>query len=235
MGVNRRQRKSKGPRGKGDIRIMKSGEVRVYLDEGAGTKEVYPMASPEGDKTTINGWKFQPIANAFVELSEDEQEIVGVRPYEGTFYLVFDRFAARPGSAPTIKHKDAEKVEMKDGRSWTNPPHEQFFAILKIVGNKDWAGVEIIKPLVYQFAEDPANAGVMEILYERKFWYSALLNFLEITGFDFDADTLARSVNVLPQLDEILKKRDLVFQGTMERGYLNRELSRVPEGAKIVR
>src|SRR3990167_2631182 len=235
MGLNRRQRKSKGPRGKGDIRIMKSGEVRVYLDEGGGSKETYPMTAPEGDKATINGWKFAPIAGAFVELSEDETEIVGVRPYEGTYYLVFDRFASRPDMPPTIKHKDAEKVTMQDGRSWTNPPHDQFFAILKIVGHKDWAGTEILRPLVYQFAEDPSNPGVMEVLYERKFWYSQLLNFLEAAGFDFDADTLTRSANVLPQLQEILKRRDAVFQGVMERGYLQRELSHVPEGSVIKR
>ena len=235
MGVNRRQRKSRGPRGKGDIRIMKSGEVRVYLDEGGGVKETYPMTAPEGEKAVINGWKFQPIANAFIELSEDEQEIVGVRPFEGTFYVVFDRFASREGMPPTIKHKEAEKVQMADGRSWMNPPHDQFFALLKIVGSKEWAGVEIVKPLVYQFAENPASPGEMEILYERKFWYSALLNFLEVAGFDFDADTLARSANVLVELQEILKRRDAVFQGVMENGWLNRELSHVPEGSVIKR
>lgn len=235
MGVNRRQRKSKGPRGKGDIRLMKSGEVRVYLDDGSGTKEVYPMPAPEGEKAVINGWKFQPIAGAFIELSEDEQEIVAVRPAEGTYYLVFDRFASRENMPPTIKHKEAEKVTMKDGRSWMNPPHDQFFAILKIVAHKDWAGVEIVRPLVYQFSENPAAPGEMEILYERKFWYSQLLNFLDVAGFDFDADTLARSANVLVELQEILKKRDMVFQGVMQNGYLNRELGHVPEGAQIKR
>ena len=135
----------------------------------------------------------------------------------------------------TFMNKDAEKVTMQDGRSWVNPPHDQFFAILKIVGHPQWSGVEIVRPLVYQFGEDPTNPGSMEILYERKFWYSQLLNFLEVTGFDFDADTLARSANVLPQLDEILKRRDAVFQGVMAKGYLNRELSHVPEGATVKR
>lgn len=240
MGTGVRQRKHYGPRGEGEIRIMKSGEARCYLDID-GYREVFQIAA-EDVPSEVGSWEFGPIKKVVVELTEDETEIRNIRPANGTFYLVFDRFAAREDPErrgkylpPTIKHKEAQKVTLPDGRSWTNPPHERFFAILRVVGGTQYDGMEFVKPLVYQFEESISEPGQMEIVYDRKHWYNELVNFLTIAGFDFDADTLTRSENVLPQLQEVLKDRDVVFQGVVNNGWLDRKLENIPEGTTVKR
>ena len=233
MGLNRRERIRKGPRGKGDIKVLKS-ETRVYSYSGGAAPDVYHIA-PSEEPVVVNGWTVGNVTGAFVELTEDETEIKSVRPWSGAFYFVFDRFAGRKDMPPTIKH--IEMSPPNQYRDWPIPAHDECYSILKIVGDKAWSGIEVVKPLWYQFAEDPAQPGVMEISYDSKTKWAAkqFLNFLEVAGFDFDADTLARSANVLNELQTILRKRDVVFQGNMERGYLQKELNRVPEGTKIVR
>ena len=251
MGLNSSQRKVYGPRGKGEIRILpvkEAGnpknwkEIKVTIFDDDGWKEVYSLDPQEVTKT-FGTWQLQPVKDVFVELTADEEDIRSVRPFEGTFLLEFDRFAARQDMetgeqlAPTIKHKPAERVTLPNGQSWMNPPHDQFFAILRVAGSEigkptNYDGMETVKVLVYQF-ERNKDTGMVEIKWDRKFWYDQLINFLDKTGLDFDADTLTPSENVLGELQEILERRLQIFRGTFARGWLNRELDDAPVGITI--
>ena len=251
MGLNARQRKIYGPRGKGEVRILpvKSAgkpsewkEIKVTIFDDDGWKEVYSI-DPESVTKNFGGWDLQPVKDVFIELTPDEENIRSIRPFEGTYLFEFDRFAARQDQetgeslAPTIKHKPSEKVNLPTGASWTNPPHDQFFAILKVKGSEigkptNYDGMEAVKVLVYQFERNP-DTGMVEIMWDRKFWYDQLINFLDVVGFDYDADTLSPSENVLGELQDILQRRNGIFRGTFQNGWLNRELDDAPVGITI--
>jgi len=252
MGTGARQRKHYGPRGRGSISVLpkahannpdKWTDIKVTLIDDAKQKTVYHL-DPEEVTREFGQWNLQSISDVYVELTPDEENIRTIRPFDGTFTLSFSHFAARQdqenGSllAPTIKHKPAERVTIKKtGASWTNPPHDQFFAILKIraseIGKKTpYDGLETVKVLVYQFELNP-DTGFMEIVWDRKFWYDQLENFLTLTGFDYDADTLTRSDNVLAELQNILQDRDTIFRGSFSNGWLDRELDNPAVGVTL--
>ena len=252
MGTDSRQKKQYGPRGRGDITILpvkyrndpdRWTDVKVRIFDEAGDKMVYHL-EPEDVTKEFGEWNLQTIKDVYIELTPDEENLRTVRPYEGTFTMTFSHFAARQdqesGStlAPTIKHKPAERITIKKtGASWTNPPHDQFFAILRIRASEigkttPFDGMEVVKVLVYQFERNP-DTGFMEIAWERKFWYDQLQNFLTLTGFDYDADSLTVSENVLGELQDILQERDEIFRGTFDGGWLQRDLDNPAVGVTL--
>lgn len=252
MGTGVRQLMQYGPRGHGQITILpikakNKGpenwtEVKVTIVDKDSVKTVYHL-DPDEQPLTFGDWALTTISDVFIELDKDEETIRNVRPFDGTFTMSFSHFAARQDEdgnrmAPTIKHKQAEKVTIaKTGASWTNPPHDQFYAILKIraseIGKKtQFDGMEAVKILVYQFGINP-DTGFMEIAWERKFWYDQLANFLTMAGFDYDADDLIKSENVLGQLEEILIDRDTIFRGTFANGWLQRDLDNPAVGVNL--
>lgn len=253
MGTEARQRKNLGPRGKGSIAILpqtaanKSSdhwrEVKVVIFDKDDYKTVYHL-DPEDITTEFGDWTLKPVKDVYIELTPDEEDIRSVRPWEGRYLLQFERFAARQDQesgamlAPTIKHKPQEKVVIRTtGASWVNPPHDEFYAILKIkaseIGKKSsFDGIEVVKPLVYMFERNP-DTGLVEIVWERKFWYDQLENFLTLTGYDWDADNLTPSENVLGELQEILASRSKLVRGNFSNGWLDRGLDAPPVGVEI--
>lgn len=252
MGTGVRQKKQYGPRGRGSITVLpikyknqpdKWNDVKVVLIDDASEKTVYHL-DPEEVTKEFGEWTLTSITDAYIELTPDEENIRTVRPFEGTFTLSFSHFAARQDQesgvmlAPTIKHKPAERVTIqKTGASWTNPPHDQFFAILKIcaseIGKKTpYDGMEVVKVLVYQFELNP-DTGFMEIAWERQFWFKQLENFLTLAGYDYDADDLPKSENVLGALQDILQERDTIFRGSFENGWLQRDLDNPAVGVTL--
>ena len=253
MGTDARQRKQYGPRGKGHITVLPAKEannpdnwkeVKVTIFDSDGYKDVFHLTDVDDINKNFGDWKLQTIKDVYVELTPDEENIRSVRPFEGTFTLSFNHFAARKDqetgkmAAPTIKHKTAERVTIKTtGASWTNPPHDEFYAILKIraseIGNKTpYDGMETVKPLVYMFERNP-DTGMVEIVWDRKFWYDQLSNFLTMAGYDWDADNLSPSENVLGELQDILLDRAEIFRGTFTNGWLDRDLDNPAVGVTL--
>lgn len=252
MGTEARQRKVYGPRGKGQVSILPVAnanknksewkDVKVVIFDEDNYKTVYHL-DPEEVTTEFGDWNLQPIKDVYIELTPDEENIRSIRPWAGKYILSFDRFAARQNEdgsmmAPTIKHKPAERVTIQStGASWTNPPHDEFYAILKVrateIGKKSsFDGMEVVKPLVYMFERNP-DTGLVEIVWDRKFWYDQLANFLTLTGFDWDADNLTPSENVLGELQDILQERDEIFRGNFSKGWLDRDLDDPPVGVSL--
>ena len=250
MGTGVRQKISYGPRGKGSISILPVknakqsrenwNDVKVVIHEN-GEKNVYHL-DPDDLTTEFGDWSLETISDVRVELTHDEENLRSVRPWEGTYILEFDRFVARLDEkgnpmAPTIKHKMAKQVNLPDGRSWTNPPYDEFYAILKIrageIGKPSpFDGMEVLKPLAYMFERD-ATTGLVEIAWTRKRWYEELENFMTLAGYDWDADNLTPSENVLGELQEILQARAEIFRGTFKDGWLDRVLDNPPVGVTL--
>ena len=246
MGTQIRQIKKKGPAGKSTISVLpvsaaktpaKWKEVKVSMVRSTGEKEVFRL-SPEGLTTEFGEWSLTPTADVFVQLTGEETNIQSVRPFEGNFLFKFTRFAARPNAAPTIKYIPMQHVgPLPNGSEWDNPPHHEFYAVLRIVATEigkktPFEGMEVIRNLVYQFQRNPVT-GLMDIAWERKFWYDALVNFLNVTGFDWDADSLTPSENVLGELEDILQGRSRAIRGTLVNGYLKGELADAPIGVSV--
>jgi len=259
MGVNVRQRKHYGPRGVGTIRMLPASagkvqskwkEVRVTItDPKTGYKESYHLDAEDVTKT-FGSWRLRPTKTGktpeqmYIELTPDEDDIRSVRPIEGKYLLKFDRMAARldPKTdemmAPTIKHKPQEKVgPLPNGASWTNPPYDEFYALLKIVASEigkksPYDGIEVVKPVPYMFERNPDD-GMVEIVYDRKFWSDQLTNFLIEFGFDMDADNLTPSENVLGEVQDILVRRSVPVRGEFQNGWLQRVLEPAPVGVSI--
>ena len=251
MGTGSKQRKVYGPRGRGSIATLPVEavtpedwkEIKVTIFDKEGFKEVFRL-DPADVTREFGSWILKPINDVFIELTAEEDNIKSVRPLEGTFLLRFSRFAARVDAetgqalAPTIKNKDAERVTIPaTGASWTNPPHSEFYAILRVeateIGKEtELAGMEAVRPLVYMFERNP-QTGLVDIVWDRKIWYDQLINFLTVTGYDFDADSLTPSENVLGELQNILQGRNVAFRGTFADGWLQRELADAPIGVEI--
>ena len=254
MGTGSKQRKKYGPRGRGTISILPAkavktpdlwNEVKVTIFGEADDKQVFRL-DPETVNKEFGAWTLKPIVgpNTFIELTPDEANIKSVRPLNGTFLFKFVRFAAKQDRetkaylAPTIKPFPAERVTIqKTGASWVNPPHDKFYAVLQVaaseIGKKtEFDGMESVRPLVYMFERNP-DTGLVEIIWDRKFWYDELINFLTVVGYDFDADSLTPSANVLGELQEILLRRNQAFRGTFEGGWLQRDLQDPPTGVAI--
>jgi len=251
MGTTARQRVTYGPRGKGQIAILPVkaanqspdnwNDVKIALVDKDGEKEVFHL-DPAEIRTEFGNWKLRAAGDVYIELTADEEDIRSIRPWEGTYILSFDRFAAREDDngnpmAPTIKHKPAKAVNLPDGRSWTNPAYDEFYAILNVrateIGKKtEFEGMEVVKPLAYMFERNP-NTGLIEIVYTRRRWYEELENFMTMAGFDWDADNLTPSENVLGELQEILQNRATIFRGTFNAGWLDRALDNPPVGVSL--
>jgi len=227
----RRQRQKRGPRGAGRVTVLKSGAGRVYVGE-----EAFDIPA-EGLHETYGSWAFKPVGTAtksvFVELSGSEQELRNVRPFDGNFFVKFSRLASRDGKPPTIISQAERQPE---GFQYPIRAHEEFYAILEVVNHKDYEGMEIPLTLWYLFDVD-ANTEEVFIAGGRSNAFANLMKFLEVAGYDFDADTLkpGEPGEILQQLNDLLSKRGAVFQCQLKGGYvpfnIAEALSLAPEGS----
>ena len=123
-----------------------------------------------------------------------------------------------------------------EGFQWPIRAHEEFYAILEIVNHRDFAGMEVPLTLWYQFETDKDTEEVY-LAGGRSGAYANLMKFLEVAGYDLDADTLTPGEpgEILQQLDKILQSRGAVFQTQLKGGYVPfrvvEALSLAPEGS----
>jgi len=227
----RRQRQKRGPRGAGRVTVLKSGAGRVYVGEDA-----FDIPA-EGLHEKYGSWAFKPVGTAakpvFIELAGNEQELRNVRPLDGNFFVKFSRLASREGKPPTIISQAERQPE---GFQYPIRAHEEFYAILEVVNHKDYEGMEIPVTLWYLFESD-ANTEEVFLSGGRSNAFANLMRFLEVSGFDLDADTLkpGEPGEILQQVDAILQKRGSIFMCTLKEGYvpfnIAEAMSLAPEGS----
>ena len=225
----RQRRQARGPKGAGRITIQKSGSAKVYL--GDNVIDIAAEDIPE----SIGNWKFTavgtPTKPVFIQLTSDETKVMNVRPLDGNFFVRFNRLAGREGHPPTIMSMAERQPE---GFQFPIRAHEEFYTILEVVNHKDYDGMEIPLTLWYMFDVDKDTEEVV-INGGRSNAYNTLIKFLEVAGYDLDADTLkpGEPGEILTQLNKILQSRNRVFQCSVKNGYVpfKDALALAPEGS----
>ena len=260
MGLDQYERRQYGPKGLGTIQILpvsaaktpsKWKEIKVTLTNQDGVRGVYKDFDPEEVIKEFGAWKLKPMGKGnevFIELSFDETKIKSVKPPDGTYIFELGHFAAKENedgsrAAPTIKHKALKSVRTKKGGIWNIPPHDEFYVLHRLasseIGKKTpYNGMEQIQTLWYMFDRNPTT-GLMQTVFDigensTKMFHDELMNFLIYTGYDFDADNLTPSENVLGELEPLLLGRSEFYRASIVGGYISRDgLFEPPTGVSL--
>src|SRR3990170_969890 len=88
-------------------------------------------------------------------------------------------------------------------------------------------GMSAVKMFTYLFRAGEND--LVEMVGSGGKAYQALEEFLGAAGFDWDKDNVQFSNNILPDLQDLLLKRGVVFLGKFEKGWLT-SFSKPPAG-----
>lgn len=160
-----------------------------------------------------------------ITLNSNNTEIYGARPIGGTYRAIFAGFAARENEPPTIREVAAKSGVSKAGKPYKITSHLEFTALFDVVSGK-WKGYRLVYNLPYGFTRYDQKDDDTPITQVSG---TKLIDFLQILGMDFDADTLPWSENVLPYLEKLLaaRKRQLVIS-LNENGWV-KDISEPPD------
>ena len=243
MGTRREKQIETGPKGQGELRILKGDgddDFKVKIIDAAGIVkgEFAPDQCFAPLPVDVAPRKvYSPI---YFKLSSDEQAIFELRPYgaprEDKFTVRFKRLPHKDGEEPD--HYEAPARDVK----WLNPKTkkivplhfpamEKFNALLEIVAGK-YKGMEMKVTLAYMFEEDDLDGGCYLLGKGKE--YDLLESFLTQAGYDWDSDSMEYTQNVCPQLDVILQERaqDNIFTVRIAKGW-PKEFESLPEGMQI--
>ncbi len=259
MGLEQYERKQYGPRGLGTISILpksavktpaKWKEIKISINVN-GQRKIYNDFDPAEVNREFGSWQLQPMSrenSVYIELTHDEMQIKSIKPPDGTYIFQLGNFAARENDdgsrmAPSIKSRPIRSVNTKKGGVWIIPAHDEFYVLHRLVSSEigkktPYNGMEQIQTLWYMFQRNP-ETGLVQTVYDTgesstKMFHDELMNFLTFTGFDFDADNLMPSENVLSELEPILVSREAFYRATIENGYITRSgLFEPPTGLSL--
>ncbi len=246
MGLETYERKQYGPRGLGTIQILpvsaaktpsKWKEIKVTLVDRDGVRQVYRDIDPEKVEKKFGDWILKPMGKTSpvnITLSFDETNFKSIGPPDGTYIFQLGNFAAKQNEdgspqAPTIKHKAMKSVNTQKGGVWNIPPHDEFYVLHQLVGSEigkkiPYSGMEALQTLWYMFDRNPTT-GLVQTVFDTgenstKMFHDELMNFLIYTGYDFDADNLTPSENVLGELEPLLLGRSEFYRMTLLNGWV---------------
>ncbi len=219
-----RQIKRYGPRGQGEIRVLKSGIVKVYLQEpirdGKGeivdySTVVYPLA-PEDVSDDI-----QAIKGVYIELTADETNVRSIHPWSGQFRARFTNVVRRRNGVISTKPIAKRHVgPLDDGREWDIPAHTKFYALNEIVGPKGDKHLGQTFVLGLPFLYERTVHGTVDIAWEYKAHYDELWNYMVATGIE-DAEFMpGEPAAVIEQFEESIQGRGTDFTVTYLDGWL---------------
>lgn len=243
MGTRREKQIETGPKGQGELRILKGegdADFKLKIIDAAGIVkgEFDPDQCFAPLPVDVAPRKiYSPI---FFKLSGDGQAIFELRPYgaprEDKFIVRFNRLPHKDGEEPDHYLSEARDIV------WLNPKTnkkvplhfdamEKFNALLSIVTGK-YKGMDIKVTLAYMFEEDELDGGIWVNGKGKEF--DLLESFLTQAGYDWDSDSMEHTPNILPQLDVILQERaeDNIFEVRLAKGW-PKEFQSLPEGMAI--
>ena len=259
MGLDSFERREYGPKGLGTISILpksavntpaKWKEIKISINVN-GQRRIYNDFDPETVNREFGDWKLKPMAreqSVHIELTYDETNIKTIKAPDGTYIFQFSHLAGRQNEdgsrmAPSIKSKPMKAVNTRKGGVWIIPSHDEFYAIHKLVSSEigkktPYNGMEQLQTLWYMFERNP-ETGLVQTVFatgetSTKMFHDELMNFLTYTGYDFDADNLMPSENVLSELEPILQGREEFYRATIANGYIIRDgLFEPPTGLSL--
>jgi hypothetical protein len=172
--------------------------------------------------------------NFVVKLSKESDKIYSLSPTGGMFVGKVAKFSSKKDADPSPMTKVATNQE---GQTYSY----LFFVVMIEITEGECKGMEIPLFLRYNFAEDEQEikgamrkvVGYSKSLEKSK--HTAFLDeFLTITGA-WDAGAIQYSDNILPKLEQRIKRADKTFGFIVKKGYIDTlyEHSGVPEETKV--
>lgn len=158
-----------------------------------------------------------PPGEYYVQLSEDKKEILAIRPNNGMFNVVVDRFISKEGEEPSPQDRSYEF----EGKTIS---YQAFSVILKILSPKELKGMEILLTLRYHFTpiEDEVNGKKVEVIalnHQKSKYTEFLKEFLSVSGA-LDAGPIKASTNILPTLAKRIARAEKSFKVVVKDGWV---------------
>lgn len=201
-------KKSIGPQGLADVKVL-SKNVRVMFKD---TGDVYEIALDNWDKKRASG-------EYLVTLNKTTDKVIGIRPPAGTYIVRFHQFGNRVDTIPQPKIQRGGVRQSKSGGTYMAPDKMVFNALLEVISEDRFNGLEILSILPYGF-EPQSGTPFSTINVSGKTDLERIETFLRLAGFDFNKD-IPFAPNVLPWLEEELKRAATVWMVTTnEDGFI---------------
>lgn len=151
-----------------------------------------------------------------IRLSADGSQIFSLRPNQGSFVVVFDKFAAQKDMPPQPKIQKGGPREF-NGKKWEAKDKLVFTAVLKIA-SKRGRGMEVPFIMDYTFKQwENTEDTVIPMGSKRK---NQVIDFLKLFGWDENEDVIPYSDNVLPFLEKLLRAKGKKVLVTVKNGYV---------------
>jgi len=208
MALQMKQRKSFGPQGLANVKLLNK-VVRITFKDG----DVYEIPSDNWDKN-------RPAGEYNVTLNKAGDKIVGLKPIAGTYIVRFHKFANRVDEIPQTRIQRGRHVDTADGKHFDIPDKLVFDALLEVVQQDRFEGLDILCILPYGF-EPLSGTPFSTISVAGKKDLERIEQFLRFSGYNFDKD-IPYAPNVLPWLEEELKRAAKMFMVTIgEKGFID--------------
>ena len=180
-----------GPSGFASVKVERD-KVLVEFAETHQTYSIFKEDAPENIITE----------KYFVTLNQDGTKITGMRPPKGTYFAHFANFTHKKDEPPTFKDVPADIKRKKDNTTYAVPAHLEFTAIFDIDKGK-FGGFQVPYSMWYCF-KPYGTTGESAISGRGR---GKVEEFLLAVGFDFMADSIPYSENVLPELEQAIRER----------------------------
>lgn len=175
-----------------------------------------------GDKKTVFPAKALPFTKFptgeyFVQLSKDEDEVLAIRPNNGMFVVKVDRFISKKDADPAPETK-SYNFEGKD------ISYQAFSVMLKILSPAEFAGMELLLSLRYNFegVQDTYQGKEVELVafnHPKSKYTPFLQDFCEASGV-WDKGPMKWSANILPVMAKRIAQADKKFQVVVKDGWV---------------
>lgn len=204
-------------------------KVKVTLEESGDSYVISVKECPKEVQAYIRSGNF------VVKLSKDNDKIYSLSPTSGMFVGKVAKFSSK---------KDADPAPMtKVGKNQEGSTYSYLFFVVMIeITEGECKGMQIPLFLRYNFAEEVQEvkgverkvAGYSKSLDKSK--HTAFLDeFLTITGA-WDAGAIPYSDNILPKLEQRIKRADKTFGFIVKKGYIEtlyEQTTVTPEETKL--
>jgi len=199
MALNFQQKKQYGPSGVADVKVNTK-SVRIVFEGG----DVYELE--------LSAWNMDYASGKYrVTLSKAADKVIGISPITGTYIVRFKEFGNRTDGIPMPKIQHGGVRQGKKGK-WMAPDKMVFHALLEVIGDDLYGGLEIRQILSYGF-ESMSGTPFATVSVEGQRDLERIESFLRLSGYDMNVD-IPYAPNVLPWLEESLKRAAKPFMVT---------------------
>jgi hypothetical protein len=192
---------SYGPSGAAKVMIHPSGtKVKVALKDKQGVVSEYILDRENCPKNLSNGiW--------FVSLTLDKSKMMNLRPWNGIFKVITQKFAASKDKPPTPKEDDKYGL-------W-------FFTVILEVVEGNEKGMEIPLRLNYWFTsmDEDGKVAVGYEYHPKSKYMPMLIDYCDLSGV-WEKGPMPYKDNVLPMMEKRILAAAKTFQVSIKEGYV---------------